>query len=105
MNSIAQRTMIGSMGASLAVPFGGFALVGWLGSGEGGNGPGVGLGIAIFCGVALVALYLAVAFSGIVWAVSLRRVGASPTPMQRYWLGLGAAYLLAGAAVIAATVA
>jgi hypothetical protein len=105
MKSIAQRVMIASMGATVATPFLGFALVGLLEGGESSGGPGVGLGMLVLCSVVLVVAYLVAAISGITWATSLWRAGARPTPMQRYWLGLASAYLVAGGVAVAASLA
>ena len=105
MGSIAQRTIVWGMALSFAAPFLGFVLVGWLTGNEIDGGPGVGLGALLICGAVLVAAYVVVMVAATLFAWSLWKSGTTATPMQRYWLALGVAYLLAGAAVLAVAVA
>jgi phosphoglycerol transferase MdoB-like AlkP superfamily enzyme len=96
-----QRTMAWGMGLSVAVPFLGFLLASWFSGTEVDPGPGFGLGVILICGALLVAAYVVVVISGTLFAWSLWESDVQATPMQRYWLGLGTAYVLAGAALLA----
>jgi len=98
--TIASRMIRWGLGASLAAFFLALALLSWLeGSGEA-DGPGVGLGLAFIAGITLVPL-LAIVFAGTL------TLGAKQCLAPRWFLGsdshtfwLGAAYSLAGIALV-----
>jgi phosphoglycerol transferase MdoB-like AlkP superfamily enzyme len=93
--------MAWGMGLSVVVPFLGFLLADLFSGTEVDPGSGFGLGVMLICGALLVAAYIVVVVAGTLFAWSLWKSDVQATPMQRYWLGLGAAYLVAGAALIA----
>ena len=99
MTFFVQRTLAWGMGLSVAVPLLGFLLAGWLSGTEVDPGPGFGLGVMLICGALLVAAYVVVVVSSTLFAWSLWKSDAQATPMQRYWFGLGAAYVVVGAAL------
>ena len=92
--------IMASVASTFAAPFLGFLLSTALA--DVGDGPAVGLGLLALVVIWLVAAYLGGVIGTMSLAYALWKSNVRSTPMDRYWLGLGSAYCVAGGLILVA---